>query len=200
MVPTQTQLPSTGLCSRREFSFFPRGCLPSGIQKSLDRLHFQLSVWEKIYSVRTRGYRFSAVGTRMHAFLSKRVVGRSLGGWLERASRWPVEREREPIAAIFPRLRPWHASKSNSASFFAYLNLTFNFSTLFRLRFASVITSSWFLVEQCPYNYIYGALLLGECHVHIIIYCLFERLISHYFPCSCALWNFEITRSCSRDA
>ena len=37
-------------------------------------------------------------------------------------------------------------------------------------------------MEQCPYNYIYGPLLLGESYVYIIICHFFESLVSHYFP------------------
>ena len=91
----RTQLSSTGLSKTT--------CFPSGMMKWLDWLHFD-HPYEKEF-IRFALEEFSTVATRMHAFLSERVVGRFLGGWLERASRWPVEKEREPIAAIFPRLR-----------------------------------------------------------------------------------------------
>ena len=90
IVQTQTQFPSTRLYSRREFNFLRRGCIPSCVQKSWDRLHFDYP-YEK-ECIRFAIQEFSAVATRMHTFLSDRVVGRHRGGWLVRALQWPVER------------------------------------------------------------------------------------------------------------
>ena len=85
IVRTQTQLPSTELYSRRELSFLPRGCLPSGMQKSLDGLHFDYP-YEKEF-IRFAQEEFSVVATRIHAFLSERVVGRCRDGrWRDRES------------------------------------------------------------------------------------------------------------------
>ena len=54
IVQTQTQLPCTGLYSRRKRSFLLRDCILSGVQKSWDRLYFDYAPEKEIYSVRTR--------------------------------------------------------------------------------------------------------------------------------------------------